>query len=197
MSSSAGRPRSAQLRLSAAMWTYPLPRRGSCPISDRMGAGPPSRDEPITTAPYQFRLLTSRSNSGGRLGGRQRGRDSRSSTLLGPWPTLESVLLYRLAERNRVLTGRLMKKRSVRASQPQPQGTPLGGQFRHHVVPQAWQKVFSATGRNGEMYYQNVLTRRKDGPVGPINRMKEDYANILFDAKGFALKNLRGSPGFN
>jgi hypothetical protein len=67
---------------------------------------------------------------------------------------------------------------------------PLGDEFRHHVVPVSWQKIFAANGHKGKAFYRNVLTKKSDGPIGPKNRMKEDYANVLFDPNGLALKDL-------
>lgn len=52
----------------------------------------------------------------------------------------------------------------------------------HHVVPRFWQKAFTAPGGVGP-YYLNVVDGRRIGPVGPGDKMAEDWVNIVFDAQ--------------
>lgn len=50
----------------------------------------------------------------------------------------------------------------------------------HHVVPRFWQKAFTAPNSVGP-YYLNVTDGRRIGPVGPGDKMAEDWVNIVFD----------------
>lgn len=50
----------------------------------------------------------------------------------------------------------------------------------HHVVPRFWQKAFSAPDSVGP-YYLNVVDGRRIGPVGPGDKMAEEWVNIVFD----------------
>jgi len=56
----------------------------------------------------------------------------------------------------------------------------------HHVVPQGWQRRFFPIGAGGTRatggYYKDVQSGTCLGPVGPGDKMAEEYANILFDA---------------
>lgn len=52
-------------------------------------------------------------------------------------------------------------------------------------MPQGWQRRFRGTNASGNAdpgpYYKNIITNERLGPIGPGNRMSEEYANIVFD----------------
>lgn len=52
---------------------------------------------------------------------------------------------------------------------------------KHHVVPVSWQDRFSPDWPKSGAYYKNISTKKCYGPVGPGNKMMEEYANIVFD----------------
>jgi hypothetical protein len=55
----------------------------------------------------------------------------------------------------------------------------------HHVVPRGWQRRFFPTLATGQRasagHYKDILSGKIFGPVGPGEKMAEDFANIVFD----------------
>jgi hypothetical protein len=55
----------------------------------------------------------------------------------------------------------------------------------HHIVPQGWQRRFFSRGADGAIgrtgYYMDVRKGLIVGPIGPGEKMSEEWANIVFD----------------
>jgi hypothetical protein len=72
---------------------------------------------------------------------------------------------------------------------------PLAVKVVHHIVPKSWQKKFSHPQFKARPYYRNVVTGERKGSEGPGDKMATDWANVVFDSKGFPLDQIEDRLG--
>ena len=72
---------------------------------------------------------------------------------------------------------------------------PAKAKVLHHVVPKAWQRLFASQVFPDRPYYFDLLSGRASGPEGPGNKMAQDYANAVFDGRGFQIDDLEDRFG--